>query len=120
MGIERLVLLLDALNVVPDKVSESVDVYILSNTPDAATALVFADKLRDQCPGINIESHCGGGSFKSQIKKADKSGAQIALILGENEIAEQTIGVKYLRSEQPQEAVVQTELADLLHLYFTD
>jgi histidyl-tRNA synthetase len=120
MGIERLVLLLDALNVVPDKVSESVDVYILSNTPDAAAALVLADKLRDQCPGINIESHCGGGSFKSQIKKADKSGAQIALILGENEIAEQTIGVKYLRSEQPQEAVVQTELADLLHLYFTD
>ncbi len=120
MGIERLVLLLDALNVVPDKVSESVDVYILSNTPDAATALVLADKLRDQCPRINIESHCGGGSFKSQIKKADKSGAQIALILGENEIAEQTIGVKYLRSEQPQEAVVQTELADLLHLYFTD
>ena len=120
MGIERLVLLLDALNVVPDKVSESVDVYILSNTPDAAMALVLADKLRDQCPRINIESHCGGGSFKSQIKKADKSGAQIALILGENEIAEQTIGVKYLRSEQPQEAVVQTELADLLHLYFTD
>jgi len=120
MGIERLVLLLDALNVVPDKVSESVDVYILSNTPDAAAALVLADKLRDQCPRINIESHCGGGSFKSQIKKADKSGAQIALILGENEIAEQTIGVKYLRSEQPQEAVVQTELADLLHLYFTD
>ena len=120
MGIERLVLLLDALNVVPDKVSESVDVYILSNTPDAAAALVLADKLRDQCPRINIESHCGGGSFKSQIKKADKSGAQIALILGENEIAEQTIGVKYLRSEQPQEAVVQAELADLLHLYFTD
>ncbi len=120
MGVERLVLLLEALDVIPETVSHAIDVYILSSMDDAAIALVLADKLRDQCPEIKIESHCGGGSFKSQIKKADKSGAQIALILGENEIAEQTIGVKYLRSEHPQEAVVQAELAGLLNSYFTN
>jgi histidyl-tRNA synthetase len=120
MGVERLVLLLEALDVVPESVSLAVDVYILSSADNAVSALVLADKLRDQCPDVKIESHCGGGSFKSQIKKADKSGAQIALILGENEIAEETIGVKYLRREHLQETVVQTELAELLNSFFID
>ena len=69
---------------------------------------------------ISCKCSCGGGSFKSQIKKADKSGAQIALILGENEIAEETIGVKYLRREHLQETVVQTKLAELLNSFFID
>lgn len=120
MGVERLVLLLEALDVIPESVSLAVDVYILSSADNALSALVLADKLRDQCPNVKIESHCGGGSFKSQIKKADKSGAQIALILGENEIAEETIGVKYLRQEHLQETVVQTELAELLNSFFID
>ena len=120
MGVERLVLLLEALDVIPESVSLAVDVYILSSADNAVSALVLADKLRDQCPDVKIESHCGGGSFKSQIKKADKSGAQIALILGENEIAEETIGVKYLRQEHLQETVVQTELAELLNSFFID
>lgn len=120
MGVERLVLLLEALDVIPESVSLAVDVYILSSADHAMSALVLADKLRDQCPDVKIESHCGGGSFKSQIKKADKSGAQIALILGENEIAEETIGVKYLRREHLQETVVQTELAELLNSFFID
>ncbi|MEX2353463.1 MAG: His/Gly/Thr/Pro-type tRNA ligase C-terminal domain-containing protein, partial [Gammaproteobacteria bacterium] len=46
--------------------------------------------------------HCGGGSFKSQFKKADKSGAQLALILGENELAQQTISIKPLRQDKEQ------------------
>jgi len=69
---------------------------------------------------LRIESHCGGGSFKSQIKKADKSGADIALVLGEQELSDGTVGVKYLRKQHPQESVVQTGLADLLNLFFTD
>jgi histidyl-tRNA synthetase len=58
--------------------------------------------------------HCGGGSFKSQFKRADKSGARVALILGEEEAANGTIGVKYLREEREQETVRQDELQAFL------
>ena len=85
-----------------------------------AQALVLADQLRSQCPNIRIESHCGGGSFKSQIKKADKSGAAVALILGEDEMASATVGVKFLREDKPQKTVDQQELGNLLTTYFTD
>lgn len=59
-------------------------------------------------------SHCGGGSFKSQMKKADRSGARYAVILGENELAKGTVGLKPLRSDEPQRDVGQAELAGLL------
>jgi histidyl-tRNA synthetase len=61
-----------------------------------------------------IVSHCGGGSFKSQMKKADRSGARYAVILGENEVAKGTAGVKPLRADEPQTEVAQDELADIL------
>ena len=83
MGIERLVLLLDELKVVPDSVAQTVDIYLLAVGDVSNAAAVLADNLRNDCPSLRIESHCGGGSFKSQIKKADKSGAAVALILGE-------------------------------------
>jgi histidyl-tRNA synthetase len=120
MGVERLVLLLEALDVVPSSVSHGVDVYIIAGSEHTVPSMVLADRLRDQCPTLRIESHCGGGSFKSQIKKADKSGADIALVLGEQELSDGTVGVKYLRKQHPQESVVQTGLADLLNLFFTD
>jgi histidyl-tRNA synthetase len=120
MGVERLVLLLEALDVVPSSVSHGVDVYIVACSEHTVPSMVLADRLRDQCPTLRIESHCGGGSFKSQIKKADKSGADIALVLGEQELSDGTVGVKYLRKQHPQESVVQTGLADLLNLFFTD
>jgi histidyl-tRNA synthetase len=120
MGMERLVLLLDELNAVPDSVAQTVDVYIVAVGDTMKESVVLSDTLRSECPNIRIESHCGGGSFKSQIKKADKSGAAIALILGEEEVASATAGVKYLRREQPQETVVQGNLGNLLNTFFTD
>ena len=120
MGVERLVLLLDELGVVPDSIGQNVDLYIVSVGNIELEALVLADDLRSQCPNIRIESHCGGGSFKSQIKKADKSGAAVALILGEDEVASATAGVKFLREEKPQQTVAQTDLANLLTTYFID
>jgi histidyl-tRNA synthetase len=58
--------------------------------------------------------HAGGGSFKSQMKKADKSGAKVALILGESEIESGSIAVKFLREDRPQIEIMQAELADKL------
>ena len=120
MGVERLVLLLDELAVVPDSIAQTVDLYIVAVGDIQQEALVLADQLRSQCPNIRIESHCGGGSFKSQIKKADKSGAAVALILGEDEMASATVGVKFLREDKPQKTVDQQELGNLLTTYFTD
>jgi histidyl-tRNA synthetase len=120
MGIERLVLLLDELKVVPDSVGQTVDIYLLAVGEVSNAAAVLADNLRNHCPNLRIESHCGGGSFKSQIKKADKSGAAVALILGEEEAASSTVGVKYLRQEHTQETVVQDNLANLLNDFFTN
>ncbi len=120
MGVERLVLLLDELGAVPDSIAQTVDLYIVAVGNIELEALVLAEDLRSQCPSIRIESHCGGGSFKSQIKKADKSGAAVALILGEDEVASATAGVKFLREEKSQQSVAQTELASVLTNYFTD
>lgn len=120
MGIERLVLLLDELKVVPDSVAQTVDIYLLAVGDVSNAAAVLADNLRNDCPSLRIESHCGGGSFKSQIKKADKSGAAVALILGEQEVSSSAVGVKYLRQEHIQETVVQDSLATLLNDFFTN
>jgi histidyl-tRNA synthetase len=120
MGLERLTLLLDELNTVPDSVAQTVDVYIVAVGDTMLDAMVLSDMLRSQCPTLRFESHCGGGSFKSQMKKADKSGADVAIILGEDEVNNKTGGVKYLRQEHLQETVVQSELADLLNTFFTD
>ena len=114
MGIERLVLLLDELGVVPDSIAHQVDVYLMAVGDVEQQGLVLAEKLREQCPRLRIEHHCGGGSVKSQIKKADKSGATIALIMGEDEAASGTIGVKYLREDKAQETVAQSELVSIL------
>ena len=115
MGVERLALLLDELGVVPDSVDQTVDLYLLAVGDVEQQALVLAENLRGSFATARLECHCGGGSFKSQIKKADKSGADIALILGEDEAAAGTVGVKYLRQDRPQETVAQADLSDLIN-----
>jgi len=61
-------------------------------------------------PQLTMLVHSGGGSFKSQMRKADKSGAKFALILGESEIKENTVGLKFLREEKPQVDIAQSDL----------
>jgi histidyl-tRNA synthetase len=118
MGVERLVLLLDELGVVPDSIGQPVDLYLLAVGEVEQQALLLAENLRNECPQIRLQTHCGGGSFKSQIKKADKSGATVALILGEDEAASNSIGVKYLRENLDQQTVAQVDLVELLNKTF--
>lgn len=110
MGLERLVLLLQELDVVPADIFDTLDVYclVVGNVHKEAVAMV--EQIRDTLPALRIQLHCGGGSFKNQMKKADKSGARIALIVGENEAIKQQVTIKYLREDKEQETINQSEL----------
>ena len=106
MGIERLLLLIETLDCVPAELARQVDVYLVTLGDVAARAgLRLAEQLRDALPSLRLVVHAGGGSFKSQFKKADKSGALYALVLGEDEVAAQQIGFKPLRSGEEQETL---------------
>jgi len=114
LGIERLILMLTELDKVTN-VRAQVDVYVVVLGDDAQIAAnQLAELWRDQVPGIRLQSHCGGGNMKKQLKRADKSGAQIALILGDNEIAEQQVMVKYLRGQQEQQSLAFDQIPSLL------
>ncbi|MCE9663375.1 histidine--tRNA ligase [Halomonas sp. M5N1S17] len=119
MGIERLVLLLQTLELVPRGALDELDVYLLP-MDDGATgsAMLLAEQLRTALPSLRLQLHCGGGSFKSRIKKADKSGARLALLLGEDELANDRVTLKFLREARDQQSLSRrslgTELATLL------
>lgn len=108
MGLERLVSLVEAGSSPPD---QGVDAYLIAvGDGPQAQALVMAETLRNTLPELRLICHCGGGSFKSQFKKADRSGARYALVLGEDELARGVIGVKPLRKEGEQAEVAPDEL----------
>jgi len=113
MGLERLVLMLELADTL--KVPAPVDIYIAAMGEAAELpATQIAESLRDALPTLRVQQHCGGGNFAKQLKKADKSGAKLALILGEQEILEQTITVKFLREDKPQATLSYQELLKLL------
>jgi len=114
LGIERLILMLTELEKVTN-VRAQVDAYIVILGDDAQSAAnALAEQWRDQVPNIRLQCHCGGGNMKKQLKRADKSGAQIALILGDNEIAEQQVMIKYLRGQQEQQNLAFDQIPSLL------
>ena len=114
MGEERLLLLMDALHV-NAAVSASPMLYFISDSDDAMqSALHLAESLRNEEPQWPIVVHTSGGSFKSQFKKADKSGALFALILGAEEMRDRTISVKHLRGSGEQVTVPQHELSQYI------
>lgn len=93
----------------------SPDVYfVVAGQRAEAEGLRIAENLRDQIPGLRIEMNCGGGSFKSQLKRSDKSGAAWALILGDSETEKRVAGLKSLRVEAPQVEVAWERLVDEL------
>ncbi|MDW5376505.1 histidine--tRNA ligase [Halomonas sp. HP20-15] len=119
MGVERLILLLETLELVPDESRRGPDAYLLAMGERAEhAALLLGERLRDTLPALTLQVHCGGGGFKSQIKKADKSGARLALILGDDEVDQGLLGIKFLREERDQETLPQqaalARLAELL------
>jgi histidyl-tRNA synthetase len=76
--------------------------------------LLLAEQLRSERPQLRIMTHCGGGNFKKQMKRADKVAARIALILGETEVAEQKVTVKFLRDQVEQQTIAVTALLPIL------
>ncbi|MEJ2173094.1 MAG: histidine--tRNA ligase [Woeseiaceae bacterium] len=113
MGIERFVALFAECggSAPPD----AADVYFVAVGDDALrSAIVVAETLRDGVAGIKVELNLGGGSFKSQLKRADKSKAEFALILGEQELADGTIGLKPLRRTEDQSSIAINELVATL------
>ena len=113
MGFERLVALFEVSG--GSAPIEDVDVYLVAvGDPAVAQAVAIAEQLRDSIVGIRVELNLGGGSFKSQLKRADKSNAEYALILGEQEIVDKRIGLKPLRSNEDQISIELNELAATL------
>ncbi|MBU1927353.1 MAG: histidine--tRNA ligase, partial [Gammaproteobacteria bacterium] len=82
--------------------------------------LLLAEHLRDALPSVKILMNASNGSLKSQLKKADKSGATLALILGANEIEQEVIAVKFLREEKDQVVVSMDELISFLEKEFVN
>jgi len=116
MGLDRLSLML------AEKMesSKNADVYVVSQGNAArATALRLAESIRDELLGKKIVVHCGDGKFKSQMKKADTSGADLALVLGADEVAAGTVGIKSLREGGEQSTISQDTLARYCLDYFS-
>lgn len=106
LGLERALLLIQQIQKTLPSIAPHI--YFITDSEDAFTdALRIAAPLRDSW---RVLVHCGGGSIKNQFKKADKSGATIALVLGEQERAHHTITLKFLREEIPQLTLLQTAL----------
>lgn len=115
MGIERLILLLETLNLVPAEIARQIDVYFCALGEAAELAAIrLAEQLRDQLPGLRLQVNAGGGNFKTQLKKADRSAALFALVLGEDELARQVIGFKPLRGQGEQQEIAWSALAEHL------
>ncbi|PWI35347.1 histidine--tRNA ligase [Vibrio albus] len=109
MGLERLVLLLETLKL--DEVRRTVDVYMVTAGEGTMMAgMKLAEQLREDVPGLRVMSHFGGGNFKKQFKRADKVGAAVALVLGENEVADNTVVLKDLTGGE-QTTIAQSEVA---------
>jgi len=113
MGLERLVALLQESGQAP--AAPAPHAYLVTVGDAAVSAgMALGERLRDALPGLRLTLNSGGGSFKSQFKRADKSGAALALVLAESELAAGTITVKHLRAEQEQQTLPQEALVEYL------
>lgn len=112
MGMERIVELMAAAN---GQFDSPPDIYmVLAGEGTQAAGLELAEQLRDSVPNLKLHMNAGGGSFKSQFRRADRSGAAVALIVGEQELADGRVGIKFLREDCSQEDIEMSELADWL------
>jgi histidyl-tRNA synthetase len=114
LGMERLVLLLQTLDLLPQAQPQT-DIYLMALGESAELAAVsIAEGLRNDLPDMRLMTHSGGGNLKKQLKKADKSGASLGLLLGETELAAGEITLKWLREEKPQQNIKLTELSGFI------
>ncbi|WP_218564103.1 histidine--tRNA ligase [Legionella moravica] len=117
LGIERIVLLMETLNLL-DRHDPKQSLYIITTNHEASLkGLAIAEAIRDVYSNVEIITNTTSGSFKSQFKKADKSGARLALILGDDEIANNRVGIKDLRVETEQITISQNAIIEFLNNY---
>lgn len=111
MGMERLILLLENSQLIPESVHDRPDIYVMAMGDELRQdAFAVAETLRDQCSDLSVVSHCGGGGFKSQMKKADRSGARLAIIIGDDEKAAGEVSLKDMTNAE-QVRVARQDLA---------
>ena len=116
MGIERLLALIEVSGHVTTP--RPVDVFMIRVGETAEReGLRLAEAIRNEVPGLKLQVNCGGGSFKSQFKKADKSGADFALILGDDEVSRGELSLKSLRDDQGQQTLSQQQVIAFLQDY---
>ncbi len=116
MGIERLLALIEVSGHVTTP--RPVDVFMIRVGETAEReGLRLAEAIRNEVPGLKLQVNCGGGSFKSQFKKADKSGADFALILGDDEVSRGKLSLKSLRDDQGQQTLSQQQVIAFLQDY---
>jgi len=119
MGLERIILLLQQQTGFKDKLFNNIDVYLCTLGDEAEKlGLVLSENMRDKLPELKLQLNCDGGNFKKQLKKADKSGAEIALILAEDELENEQITIKYLRENKQQLTIRSSDLISNLKKLF--
>lgn len=118
LGIERILLLMDTLNLFELKEKKESLFIIATNDQAVLKGLVIAESIRNAYPTIEIITNTAGGGFKNQFKKADKSGARLALILGDDEIVNHSVSIKDLRKEVEQITIEQSSINQFLKDYF--
>ncbi|MEE8428916.1 MAG: histidine--tRNA ligase [Gammaproteobacteria bacterium] len=111
IGLERLLELQEEPIARPEDDDQPHVYLIISGDAARHRGVLLAEQLRNQVPGLRVQLHCGGGSFKSQFKRADRSGAEFALVLGEDEMDRDEVGVKPLRSKDEQRVFSQSDAA---------
>ncbi len=119
MGIERILLLMRQFDTLPESQMQP-DVYIISAGETSQWyALSLSEQLRSTLPSISFEINTQGGSFKSQFKKADRSGSRLAIIIGENELEQEIYNLKYLQGDKDPEQIKTSMLIEHLQRYFS-
>ena len=109
LGLERLIALLEACGI--ESHDGSPHVYlVLVGEQAIRQGMVYADELRNAVSGLRVQANCGGGSFKSQFKRADRSGAELALVIGDEEAARGEVTLKPLRAEGEQQTVTRQDI----------
>ena len=118
MGLERLVLLVQEVNQAV-ALPSAVDIYVVfAGEGTTLAAFELAEKLRSELPHLRTMTHCSGGNFKKQFKRADKSGAKFALVIGESEVQNQQVVVKDLLSGAEQQTLALNDVVEYLKNIF--
>ena len=118
MGLERIILMLETL-ALNDDVKNDVDIYsVLVGDGTDIAGFKIAELIRSELPELKMMHHCGAGNFKKQMKRADKSGARVALIIGESELESGCITIKELQGNVAQQTVAMDDLIKVLPSYF--